>query len=124
MNAGEIMTANPISIKAATPVLTAAKLLADHKITAVPVISEDGSLIGIVSEKDILKLLYSSNADGITADKIMTKKVTSFELEAELFDLCETFIEHEFKSVPICSKGKLKGMISRHDLIRVIMAQK
>ena len=92
----------------------------ERKITGLPVVSDDMSLRGIISEKDVLKLLYDPNTEeGIVAD-FMTREVTSFDENDELVLICEKLISNNFRRVPILSKGKLAGIISRHDIIKFI----
>lgn len=75
----------------------------------------------MVSEKDMLKLLYNPEAEPSSAAEIMTRKVVSFDENDDLFDVCECLINNNFRRVPIVSKGKLVGVISRRDIIKFIL---
>ena len=123
--AKDIMVSAVISVKPETETYEAIRLLVENNITGLPVVNDDMTLAGIVSEKDVLKLLYY-NGDGTdenvaTVEKYMTKKVISFDENENLIEICDSFIKNHFRRVPILSKGKLIGIISRRDIIKYIL---
>ena len=121
LKAKSIMAQNVISVKEDTPIFEAVEIILENKITGLPVVSDDMRLVGIISEKDVLKLLYDPNTEeGIVAD-FMTREVTYFDEDDELVLICEKLISSNFRRVPILSEGKLTGIISRHDIIKFIM---
>ena len=108
----------------------AIELLVEKDITGIPVINEDHTLAGIITEKDILKYMYEqdtirsltdSNLCEHTVFHVMTMNVITFEEETPISEICECLSQHEFRRVPIIdSNGKLVGIISRKDIIAVI----
>ena len=78
-------------------------------------------MIGIVSEKDMLKLLYGEAIGDRPVSDIMTKDIKTFDEDDDLFDIYECLMENNFRRVPILSQGKLTGLISRRDIIKFIM---
>ena len=61
------------------------RLLAENKVTGVPVVSEDMHLLGIITEKDILKaLLYGKDVKSKTAGELMTSHIVTFEEDEDL----------------------------------------
>ena len=78
-------------------------------------------VIGIVSEKDMLKLLYGEEIGDRPVSDIMTKDIKTFDEDDDLFDIYEYLMENNFRRVPILSQGKLTGLISRRDIIKFIM---
>ena len=85
------------------------------------VVSGDMQVIGIVSEKDMLKLLYSEEIGDRPVSDIMTKDIKTFDEDDDLFDIYEYLMENNFRRVPILSQGKLTGLISRRDIIKFIL---
>ncbi|MBW8001887.1 MAG: CBS domain-containing protein [Planctomycetes bacterium] len=123
--AKDIMVSAVISVKPSTEAYEAIRLLVENNITGLPVVNDDMSLAGIVSEKDVLKLLYyNGEATGevaTTVEKYMTKEVVSFDENENLIEICDSFIKNHFRRVPILSDGKLVGIISRRDIIKYIL---
>ncbi len=97
------------------------KLLSENRVTGLPVVSEDMTLLGIVTEKDILKvLLYGKDIKSKTAGDLMATDVVSFEEDEDLMTIFKTLVEGNFRRVPILSGGKLTGIISRRDIINFL----
>lgn len=109
---------------------TAITRMVERNITGIPVLNEDRTLAGIITEKDILKYMLEQDSirpltDGNlcehTVYHAMTVKVVSFEEETPLEKIFECLASREFRRVPIVdADGKLVGIISRKDLIAVI----
>jgi CBS domain-containing protein len=78
-------------------------------------------LVGIITEKDILKLLSVFENDTATVEDFMTKEVVSIDQQEDLIAVCECLIKNHFRRIPIISKGKLTGIISRKDVIKYIL---
>lgn len=97
------------------------RLLAENKITGVPVVSEDMHLLGIITEKDILKaLLYGKDVRNKTAGELMTTDLVTFEEDEDLMTVFKTLVEGSFRRVPILSNGRLTGIVSRRDIINFL----
>jgi CBS domain-containing protein len=79
------------------------------------------NMLGIISEKDMLKLLYDPNAKPGLVEEYMTAGVIGFEQNTPLFDICDCLIDNSFRRVPILNHGKLVGIISRTDIMAYIM---
>jgi CBS domain-containing protein len=141
MKAHEAMTKNVITVGANTAVREIAALLVQHRISAVPVVSEEGSVIGIVSQTDLghrsetdtekrrkwwLEAFADSDSKardyikshGSVANDIMTRFVVSVSKDAKLSEVAEILDTHRIRQVPVMDDGKLVGMISRADLVR------
>lgn len=118
--AKDIMTKNVICVKEETPIYEAVALIAKNNITGVPVVEDDMTLVGVVSEKDVLRLFNISREDGEskTVSDFMTQPVVTFGENESLLDICDCLMNNHFRRVPvISSKGKLVGIISRRDII-------
>jgi CBS domain-containing protein len=97
------------------------EIIATGNITGLPVVDDSAKLLGIVSEKDLLKLLYDPNAKPGLVKDYMTRDVVSFDWDDSLFEVCHCLINNNFRRVPILDKGKLTGIISRRDIIIYIL---
>ena len=97
------------------------KLLSENRVTGLPVVSEDMALLGIVTEKDILKvLLYGKDIKSKKAADLMATDVVSFDEDEDLMVIFRTLVEGNFRRVPILADGKLTGIISRRDIINFL----
>lgn len=119
--AKHVMTCGLLTVRRNTPVYTAMELIANGNITGLPVVDDSMKLVGIVSEKDLLKLLCDPNARPGLAQDYMTRDIVSFDFDDSLFEVCHTLINNNFRRVPILDKGRLTGIISRRDIIIYIM---
>ena len=123
LKAKDIMTEDVIAVKKYTPIYDAIDLLREKHITGVPVVEDDMTLIGVLSEKDVMSLLYYAHGDEeekVVAD-FMTKPPIHFDKNENLLNICDCLVVHSFRRVPITSEGKLVGLISRADIIDCIL---
>ena len=116
-----IMTTNVIVVKRQTPISEVIEILLENNITGLPVVDDDMTLFGIISEKDVLSLISVLEDDSAKVEDFMTKDVVSFEQDEDLIAICECLVQNNFRRVPILSEGKLVGIISRKDIIKYIL---
>ena len=100
-------------------VLHALGIFVEKQISGAPVLDRFGTLVGMLSEKDLLRLLYESQYLPGLVEDYMTSCVTSFDVEDELSVIHKHLVEHSFRRVPILYQGWIAGMITRVDLVRV-----
>jgi len=120
LRAKAIMRTNPIAVKKETPIYEAIKTLVENNVASLPVVNDDMTLVGIVSQKDLLEVMYNEEKPGKVED-FMTKNVFSFNQENSLVDIAECFIKNHFRKVPIVSEGKLVGVVDKMDIIKYIL---
>ncbi|MGA2678552.1 MAG: CBS domain-containing protein [Sedimentisphaerales bacterium] len=119
--AKDVMKSGLLTVRTSTPVYEAMEILATKNVTGLPVVDEYMNMLGIISEKDMLKLLYDPNAKPGLVEEYMTAGVIGFEQNTPLFDICDCLIDNSFRRVPILNHGKLVGIISRTDIMAYIM---
>ena len=126
LRAGDFMTKNVVSVKKDTPIYEALELLRKNDITGMPVIEDDMTLAGVITEKDVLRLFYAEGEDqDKTVDFFMTRPAVSFGVDERLESVCDFLMVKYFRRVPVVStKGKLVGIISRPDIIDYIIVQR
>ena len=116
-----VMKTDVISITKDTEIYEAIRLLVEKNITGLPVVNEDQTLAGVITEKDMLRLLYDSEDLPGTVEEFMTTNVTCFDQEDSLIDVVDSFINNHFRRVPILDEDRLVGIISRKDIITYIL---
>ena len=147
MLAREIMTTDVVTVRLGTPVREIAALLSKRQFSGVPVAHEDGRLLGIVSESDLIhhaaikaepkgKWWLDSLSDpdaiaaayakshGRTAADVMARHVATIADDATLEDVAEVLGTHNIKRVPVMREGRLVGIITRSDLVRALAKAK
>ena len=124
LKAKDIMTKEVITVTKDSPVFEAIELLRKNDITGIPVVEDDMTLVGIVTEKDVLKLFYTiEDQKNETVNSFMTQPVVHFDENEALRDVCDCLMNYFLRRVPVTSKGKVVGIISRPDMIEYILRQ-
>lgn len=116
-----VMVDKVITVKKDMGIYDAIKTMVENNITGLPVVNDDMTLAGIITEKDVLKLLYNMEDRTNTVAHYMTCEVVCFDEEESLIDIAECFIAHHFRRVPILREGKVVGVISRKDIVGYIL---
>jgi len=111
-----------ITTRPEAPIYDAIRIMASRNITGLPVVDADLNVVGVLSEKDVLKLLYDTldRADQTVADYMSTHVVT-LDTNATLIDLCDCLMSGNFRRVPITEDGKLCAIASISDVIQGIL---
>ncbi len=122
-NLKSFMTKRVLSVKKDDLVYDAMKILCDKKISGVPVVNDDNKLVGIFSEMDCISLLTKKFPDKTaTVEQFMTKKVISFSEEDSAIDVAEFFERSNKRRVPVTKNEKLIGIVSRRDIVKLILS--
>lgn len=121
----DIATKMVIASRPEMPIYDAIRLMANRNITGLPVVDAELNLVGILSEKDVLKLLYETTdqTDQTVAD-YMSTEVISLDENATLTDLCDCIVDGNLRRVPITEDDKLCAIAGRSDVIQGILRVK
>jgi len=113
--------ANVVTIAPTASLADAAKLLAERRIGALVVTGAGDRVVGIVSERDIVRILASRGAAGlgISLTDVMTRKVVSCEPSATVSAVMEQMTAGKFRHVPVIDGEKLVGIISIGDVVKL-----
>jgi CBS domain-containing protein len=120
IRAKEIMNTNVITIGRDEDLGEAIRSMVLNNITGLPVVEEDGTLAGIITEKDALMMLSDRLPRPTRVADFMTTKVVCFDQEDSLSTLATCFRLNSFRRVPILDRGRLVGIVSRKDIIHYI----
>jgi len=146
MKAQDVMVHDVLTVKPDTDVTDAIKLLAEHDISALPVVAPDGRLIGILSEADLLaraedgqhhhswwvealtpasKLAHEfAKVHGKKVSEVMSTKVVTAGEDTPVSEIATLLERHRIKRVPIVANGKVVGIVSRSNLIQALASSK
>ena len=120
VKAKEIMNTNVITIAPDEEACEAVRTMMLNNITGLPVLHQDGTLAGIITEKDVLTLLYDAQEPPGKVEDFMTTEVVCFAPDDGIGDIAECFRQNYFRRVPILDEGRLVGIVSRRDILRYI----
>jgi len=121
LKAKDIMTKQVVSVSRDRPVEEAIDLLLENAIAGIPVVEEDMTLVGIVTEKDLLGLFYGpQGAKGKTVEDFMTQPAVYFDEDESLEEICRCLLDVTFRRVPVTREGKVVGIVSRPDVLRSV----
>ncbi len=125
LRAKDIMNKDVITIRKHTPIYQSLEIMVKHRITGIPVVEDDMSLEGIISEKDVLHFFHKQEElEEKTVNDFMTQPAISFDENESMLDVCNLLAKQIFRRIPITSEGKLVGIISRRDIIEHIIKAK
>lgn len=145
MRASDVMTVGVAHIRPDAPIEEAARLMLRCRISGLPVVDEYGKLVGIVTERDLLRQKGDSNQDRpqwlefmlgsdawdaragtarlLSVSDVMTTDVKSVSEDAPVLDVADLMHRCDIKRVPVIKDGKMVGIISRADLLRGLARQ-
>lgn len=117
----DYMARQLVTLRADTSVVEALGLLLDKRISGAPVVDEDGTLIGMLSEVDLMQAFiqdsYYDESAGIVGD-YMHAPVETVTPDMDIYSLAEQFRKARRRRYPVVKNGKLVGQISRRDVLR------
>ncbi|RUM95371.1 CBS domain-containing protein [Pseudaminobacter arsenicus] len=141
MNASDIMTIGAITVRPDSTVAHAARVMVEHRISGLPVVDASGKLVGIVSERDLLRrkelgtagpswLDFSLDTDGLAhqyarefgrkVEDVMSRNVVSVEPGAHVGEIVELMETHQIKRIPVVRDGDIVGIVSRANLLSAL----
>lgn len=146
LTAKDIMTRNVIAITPDTTVEKLAKLLTEHRISGMPVLDENGTLVGIVTENDLISrnkrlhiptvvtifdaVVYLEHPKkleeemrkmlGTSVGDICTKRVITIKEDTTLTEIATIMSEKKVHLLPVMRDDKVVGIVGKADLVRAL----
>lgn len=108
-----------ITMERDTAITKVMAILAERAIGAVPVVDHDGMLVGILSERDVIRHLGTRGADALqaTAADLMTARVITCRHDTSVEDVLAMMSAHRIRHVPVLREGRLVGLVSVRDVL-------
>ncbi len=117
------MSKRLVTLAKDTDVIDAVNKLLDHKITSAPVVDQQGHLLGMFSEKDVMNIVletvYNQSMSGKVGD-YMSTEIISVDVDSSIVDLAEKFQQSSVRSFPVFQDNHLVGIVSRTDVLRAL----
>ena len=115
----DVMTPDPISIEPGHSLIDAIELLMEYEISGLPVVDANDAIVGVLSERDLLKTYQDPAARSVS--DVMTRDVVSISVDAPLVEVVDCIMSSDFRRVLIHDRGRLAGLVSRADLMPVVL---
>ena len=119
----DYMTSKVITFKADQGIIEVIETITKRKISGAPVINDNGEIIGIITEKDCLRLIYDEKYHNLPPNKgkvinYMSKKVVTVDYKTRIDELANIFMNSNFRRYPVIKNSKMVGIISRRDILK------
>ena len=147
MKAKDIMTTNVITINQNAPIPLIAKILVENSISGAPVVDNENNIVGMVSEGDLLRketnprlpshinilgaFIYYNGVERYhddlkklmaeQAESLMTEDVITISPDTEIEEIGKLMLEHGIKRLPVVQDGKMVGLVSRRDMVKLLI---
>lgn len=141
MTVGDVMTRSVVSVRSWTPLKEVAQLLIERRISGVPVVDDDGTLLGVVSEGDFLMKEQGAQAirhrplarifgesresrsrlakiGAVTAGEAMTAPALTIASGRHIAEAAALMTARSVNRLPVVDDGRLVGIVTRADLVR------
>ena len=98
-------------------------IILEKKISGAPVLDENRQLVGIISEKDCLRILldeayHDQHHAKKTVEDYMTRDVATVSVDMDILDVANEFLRNHYRRFPVVEGGVLRGQVSRRDILR------
>jgi CBS domain-containing protein len=144
LKARDLMTTQVVTIPPKATVIEAAKRMLDHRISGLPVVDDEDRLVGVISEGDLLRRVEIGTdpaagnpgspfslelarqflkAHGQYVEDAMTSQVASVLENTPLAEIAGLLQLMRLKRVPVTNHGKIVGVVSRADILRVLVSE-
>ena len=120
----DYMATNLVRLAPQLNVYDSIYLLLKHRISGAPVIDDHEKLIGVLSEKDCLRIMANGSFYDMPAGEVkdyMSTKCFTLQEDDDIFRAADLFLHHNFRRIPIINEeNEVVGQISRRDVLRAI----
>jgi CBS domain-containing protein len=143
MNAADVMTRKPVTVRSDLPILVAIRIMLGRGISGLPVVDQEGDMVGMITEGDLLRraeigtekqrpgwLAFFTGTDRLAREyvqshsrnvaDVMTKDVVSVSEDATLDEIVRLMLDRRIKRIPVLRGTKLVGLVSRASLLRLL----
>jgi CBS domain-containing protein len=121
--ARDYMTRHLIVLTPDMEVMHAVGILVERQISGAPVLDRTGNLVGMLSEKDCMRVALSAGYYGEWGGRVaeyMHSPVATIDADTPIVEVAQLFAEHEYRRYPVVEDARLVGQISRSDVLRAL----
>jgi CBS domain-containing protein len=114
-----------ITIEPATTLAAAVRILAQRRIGALLVTGADHRIVGIISERDVVRALDEKGTAvlGAPVAEVMTRRVVTCDRNETIAEIMERITSGKFRHVPVIDRGRLAGIVSIGDVVKARLSE-
>ncbi len=114
-----------VTVTATQMIESVVAVLTENRIGATPVLDENGEMVGIISERDIIRGLSQQGAVvlRLPAEQLMTREVTTCSPADAVVELMETMTNRRIRHLPVVENNRLRGIVSIGDVVKQRLAE-
>lgn len=119
----EYMSANVVTFSPEMDIHQAINQLIKKRISGAPVVDQTGNIVGMLSERDCMKIALTASYHGETAGKVseyMEPVPKTIEADASIVEVASMFLKEGLRRYPVMQDNRLVGQISRHDVLKAL----
>ena len=117
------MATELVSFAPEDDIIHAMRVLLDKHLSGAPVLDRNGQMVGILSQKDCLEIVYNTayHQDwGGQVEQYMSREVEHIDADSSILEAAEKLLRSSYRRFPVLRDGQLVGQISRHDIMRAL----
>lgn len=117
------MSTDLVTLDPDMDVLRAAHKLIRNNISGAPVVDKDGSLLGLLTERDFMRVVMQSEyhaMPGGLVKEFMSENPQTVSPDESILKVAQLFIDGRYHRYPVVENGRLVGLISRRDVMRAM----
>lgn len=119
----EYMSANVVTFSPSMDIHQAINQLIKKRISGAPVVDKTGNIVGMLSERDCMKIALTASYHGEAAGKVsdyMEPVPKTIEADASIVEVASMFLEEGYRRFPVMHDNRLVGQISRRDVLKAL----
>ena len=119
----DCMATELVTFKPTDNIHAAAKILIEKGLSGAPVVNNNGKLIGVLSKKDCLQVVYTASYHqewGGSVAEYMTPDPDTIESGSDIIEAADRFVRARYRRLPVMQHGKLVGQVSRTDILQAL----
>jgi CBS domain-containing protein len=120
LTAESIMTEELVTIRPEASIREAIEMLIGKAISGLPVIDQQGHLVGVITEFAMLAMVYDHEVRNQTVGQHMTREVITVNVDDPISRIADLCIVHRVRRLPVMRDGKLVGLIARRDVLKAL----
>ena len=120
LTVADLMTQRPVMVSAECSADEAVEILSRHDVCELYVTDKQGRLLGVVPDFELLKVELSGEASDATAEQLMSRSIPVFSPQSDAAEVARLFRDGRYRQFPIVDGGRLVGVITRGDVVRLM----
>ena len=120
LTVADLMTQEPVTVSPECSADRAVQILAKNDASELYVVDDKHRLLGVVPDYELLKAELSGEASDATVEQLMSRNVPVFTPQSDAAEVARLFRDARYVRFPVVSMGRLVGVITRGDVIRLM----